>query len=237
MNVLDLFSGIGGFSLGLERAGMRTVAFCEIEAACHPVLAAQWPHVPIYSDVRKLTAAHLSAAGVVPDLIAGGFPCQDASFANIGGSGTSGARTGLYAEAKLEPDSSWRTCQVCLIEGLEKFSGHWPTSGLMRSGNAFRRETLELITFETGFGSWPTPAARDGKDLSRTTAFLSARKRHSPSIATRLLQTGVHWSRVSTFYEASMGFPLGWSVAVYTQSGTLSPRTSQKQSEPRHDES
>lgn len=99
MNVLDLFSGIGGFSLGLERAGMRTVAFCEIEAACHPVLAAQWPHVPIYSDVRKLTAAHLSAAGVVPDLIAGGFPCQDASFANIGGSGTSGARTGLYAEA------------------------------------------------------------------------------------------------------------------------------------------
>ena len=32
MNVLDLFSGIGGFSLGLERAGMRTVAFCEIDA-------------------------------------------------------------------------------------------------------------------------------------------------------------------------------------------------------------
>lgn len=99
MNVLDLFSGIGGFSLGLERAGMRTVAFCEIQTDCHPTLRAQWPHVPIYSDVRDLSAARLRADGITADLIAGGFPCQDASFANIGGRGTEGYRTGLYAEA------------------------------------------------------------------------------------------------------------------------------------------
>lgn len=132
--------------------------------------------------------------------------------------------------ARLAPDSSWRTSQACLIEGLETFSDPWPTSGLMRNGNVFQRETLELTTFETGCGSWPTPAARDGKDLSRTTAFLSARKRHSPSIATRLLENGVPWSRVSQFYEASMGFPLEWSAGVYMRSETPSPPTSQKQS-------
>jgi DNA (cytosine-5)-methyltransferase 1 len=99
MNVLDLFSGYGGFSLGLERAGMRTSAFCEINKWCHPIISSQWPGAPIYTDVRELTAARLRADGVAVDFIAGGFPCQDASFANIGGEGTSGARTGLYAEA------------------------------------------------------------------------------------------------------------------------------------------
>lgn len=42
MNILDLFSGIGGFSLGLERAGMKTVAFCEIEPFCQAVLKKHW---------------------------------------------------------------------------------------------------------------------------------------------------------------------------------------------------
>ena len=61
MNVLDLFSGIGGFSLGLERAGMRTVAFCEIDPYCRRVLARHWPDVPVYDDVRTLTASRLVA--------------------------------------------------------------------------------------------------------------------------------------------------------------------------------
>src|SRR5271166_4255607 len=62
MNVLDLFSGIGGFSLGLERAGMRTVAFCEIDPYCRAVLRKHWPDVPVFGDVRELTAERLFAA-------------------------------------------------------------------------------------------------------------------------------------------------------------------------------
>jgi hypothetical protein len=136
--------------------------------------------------------------------------------------------------ASYEPDFSWRTSQGCLIEGLETFSGPWPASGLMRNGNAFQRETLELTTSGSGYGSWPTPAARDGKDLSRTTAFLSARKRHSPSMATRLLESGVPWWAVSRHYETSMGFPLGWSAAVYTASETPFRHTSPKRSAGNH---
>ncbi len=56
VNVLDLFSGIGGFSLGLERAGMRTIAFCEIEPYCQRVLGKHWPDVPICQDIRPMEA-------------------------------------------------------------------------------------------------------------------------------------------------------------------------------------
>jgi len=64
MRVLDLFSGIGGFSLGLERAGMTTVAFCEIEPYCRSVLRKHWPEVPIYEDIRTLTADVLERDGI-----------------------------------------------------------------------------------------------------------------------------------------------------------------------------
>ena len=82
MRVLDLFSGIGGFSLGLERAGMQTVAFCEIEPYPRAVLRKHWPNVPCYEDVRTLTAERLNADGIGPiDVICGGFPCQPFSQA------------------------------------------------------------------------------------------------------------------------------------------------------------
>ena len=98
MNVLDLFSGIGGFSLGLERAGMRTVAFCEIEPYPRAVLAKHWPGIPCYDDIRTLTAERLAADGVGPiDVICGGFPCQDISVAGKG-AGLAGERSGLWRE-------------------------------------------------------------------------------------------------------------------------------------------
>jgi DNA (cytosine-5)-methyltransferase 1 len=97
MNVLDLFSGIGGFSLGLERAGMRTVAFCEIGEFQRAVLAKHWPGVPCYDDVRTLSADRLRADGISVDVICGGFPCQDISLAGKG-AGLAGERSGLWRE-------------------------------------------------------------------------------------------------------------------------------------------
>jgi DNA (cytosine-5)-methyltransferase 1 len=99
MKVLDLFSGIGGFSLGLERAGMTTVAFCEIEKYPQAVLRKHWPGVPIYEDVRTLTAERLRADGIETiDVITGGFPCQDVSFAGNQKGLTSETRSGLWSE-------------------------------------------------------------------------------------------------------------------------------------------
>ena len=82
MRVLDLFSGIGGFSLGLERAGMETVAFCENDAKCRQVLTKHWPAVPQFEDVKELSKEVLDETGITDiGLICGGFPCQGFSIA------------------------------------------------------------------------------------------------------------------------------------------------------------
>ena len=97
LKVLDLFSGIGGFSLGLERAGMETVAFCEISPVCRHLLAHHWPEVRIYDDICTLSAERLAADGIAVDAICGGFPCQDLSYAGKG-AGLAGERSGLWRE-------------------------------------------------------------------------------------------------------------------------------------------
>ncbi|MDB5349468.1 MAG: (cytosine-5-)-methyltransferase [Planctomycetota bacterium] len=97
LRVLDLFSGIGGFALGLERAGMETVAFCERDGYACRVLRKEWPAVPIFEDVRTLTARRLKSHGITPNVICGGFPCQDVSNAGKG-RGLDGERSGLWRE-------------------------------------------------------------------------------------------------------------------------------------------
>lgn len=94
LRVLDLFSGIGGFSLGLERTGgFETVAFCEINPFCRKVLGKHWPGVPIHEDVREL-----GPDGTGPiDVICGGFPCQDISSAGRK-LGIAGEQSGLWSE-------------------------------------------------------------------------------------------------------------------------------------------
>ena len=80
---LDLFSGIGGFSLGLETADLaETVAFCDIDEYCHKVLNKHWPHVPIFSDIKELNYETLRSNGINNiDIITGGYPCQPFSVA------------------------------------------------------------------------------------------------------------------------------------------------------------
>jgi DNA (cytosine-5)-methyltransferase 1 len=81
MRLLDLFSGIGGFSYAAETliGGYETVAFCEMDEFCQKVLKKHWPQVPIYDDVRTLDAARLGRI----DICTFGFPCQPVSQAGV----------------------------------------------------------------------------------------------------------------------------------------------------------
>ena len=83
LKVLDLFSGLGGFSLGLERTGcFKTTAFCDNDKYSRLLLQKHWKGVKIYNDVREIKKEHLESDGIqFPDVITGGFPCQPFSVA------------------------------------------------------------------------------------------------------------------------------------------------------------
>jgi DNA (cytosine-5)-methyltransferase 1 len=95
MKVLSLFSGIGGFDLGFQRAGMDIAGMCEIDKHAQKVLRKRFPDAELYDDVKKIGASNY-AKGTI-NLISGGFPCQDVSVAGKR-AGLDGKRSGLWFE-------------------------------------------------------------------------------------------------------------------------------------------
>lgn len=97
MKVLSLFSGVGGFDMGLENAGMETVFQCEWDKHCRTILDRHWPTVPKWDDVSTLSGEHILAHAPVIDVVAWGSPCQDLSVAGKR-AGLEGGRSGLFYE-------------------------------------------------------------------------------------------------------------------------------------------
>ena len=126
LKVLDLFAGIGGFSLGLERTGgFETVAFCEIDKYCQKILAKHWPDVPVYSDVRLLDGSMFSNV----DVIVGGFPCQDIAVAGRQ-AGIEGKRSGLWDDlcrliGEIRPQYAIVENVSNLLNGPTEQRGEW----------------------------------------------------------------------------------------------------------------
>jgi len=91
----SLFSGIGGFELGLESAipNAKTIWQVEQDSYCQSVLRHHWPHADLFDDVRTVNQSNLKPV----DIICGGFPCQDISFAGKG-EGLEGQKSGLWYE-------------------------------------------------------------------------------------------------------------------------------------------
>lgn len=170
LKLLDLFSGIGGFSLGLERTGgFETVAFCEIDKFCQKVLRKHWPHVRQYTDVTKLTAAQLTADGITVDAICGGFPCQDISLAGGGAGMGEGTRSGLWSEyARLIGELRPRyviveNVSALLSRGLDRVLGdlakigydaEWHCIPAAAVGAPHRRDRIWIVAYPNASIRW-----------------------------------------------------------------------------------
>jgi DNA (cytosine-5)-methyltransferase 1 len=127
MNCLSLFSGIGGFDLGFERAGIQTVAMCETSEVAASVLKKHWPTVPIINDVKDVDGREYRTI----DVISGGFPCQDISIA--------GGRKGLDGPKSV----LWWEFHRIISEAMPKWVVIENVPGLMSSGS--RRDMGTVI--------------------------------------------------------------------------------------------
>jgi hypothetical protein len=248
LRVLDLFSGIGGMSLGLERTGgFETVAFCEVDTYANRVLNKWWPHVPIFShgivglnallkrvrtsSRRVFPARTFHSLAQVPDLPA---PVRDSS--------------GRFYEPFAWYDHEarcWRTWQRCLVEGWTLFSGTWPRSGMTRSGIAYRRAPLVPLTDATVSGyCLPTPTRMDAHgSRNRTAARSNPNSKHHDGVTlndfvrmnpwpTPRATDGSHGGRVTNLIEAVSARTFATPTSRDWRSGKASPETLAKNSRP-----
>ena len=122
MKVLSLFSGVGGFDMGLENAGMETVFQCEWDKHANSILHKHWPDVPKWDDVSTLTGKHILAHAPVIDVVAWGSPCQDLSVAGKR-AGLEGGRSNLFHEGiriikELQEESNGQYPRISIWENV-----------------------------------------------------------------------------------------------------------------------
>lgn len=163
----SLFSGIGGFDLGFERAGIKTVWQVEIDPFCRKVLEKHWPSAQRWSDIREFNESMSSVA----DFHAKTFPWLGQAPDLPESVRDSGGRWCAPFAWYDQSTQLWRTWQRCLVEGWARFLGTWPRAGITRNGIAYQRQPLVLFTSVTEFSSLrpnlPTPTACDHKGSGR----------------------------------------------------------------------
>ena len=185
MKHLDLFSGIGGFSLGLEATKrIKTVAFCEIDSFCTKVLNKNWPTVPVYKDIKELTYEKLKSDGIESiDIITGGYPCQPFSVA--------GNKKGVEDPRHLWPEyfRLIKECRPTWIIG-ENVAGHIKL-GLDAVQEDLESEGYAFRTFSISASSIGAPHQRERvwtMAYSERNGFLASEKRRSTEETIRLQQ-------------------------------------------------
>lgn len=198
MRHLDLYSGIGGFTLAAERLGWETWMVVENNPFCQRVLQARWPHVPLLGDVNLLLqrATH---ASLIPRLLEAGIALSSISGRIPSTSFTASDRVGSFLKTSL-------------AMSLTTLSGRVVTSKV--SVTRHGRSILELrsaTTFGGASGLWPTPTAKANHNAP------SMRK--WPAYARLQKDGGAFPSR----WEWMMGFPIGHTACDL--SGTLWSQT------------
>mgnify|MGYP003655251229 CR=1 FL=1 len=181
LRTLDLFAGIGGFSLGLHRTGgFETVAFVERDDYAQKVLAKNFPDVPIFDDVRTFDADGLGRI----DVITGGFPCQPWSVA--------GKREGHL-------DTQDRDLWPKMASIIEELQPKWVigenVQGFVNEpmGLARTLADLESIGYQSTY--WILPAAGVGAPHRRNRVFILAHTRHGRRGDIRVTEKGQYPQR------------------------------------------
>jgi len=197
----SLFAGIGGFDLGLERAGMRCAWQVEIDPFCRAVLAKHWPDVPKFKDVRYVGRNELATV----DLVCGGFPCQDVSLA--------GKRAGMEGERT----TLWTEFSRIIRELRPKWVLAENVPGLLSSdAGRFFGEVLRTLAASGYDVEWDCiPASAFGAPHRRDRIYILADSeggRLAPSISEMYSESDAGWRRYYSCQPGILGERSPWAV-------------------------
>ena len=175
LKTLDLFAGIGGFTLGLDKTDLfETIAFCEWDTTAQQVLKKHWPNTYCYGDIKSLEyrdgylySEACGVAGITSiDIITGGFPCQDISYAGKG-AGLEGERSGhwthylrLISEIKpkgviIENVSALRTRGLgTVLQNLNEvgYDAEWHCIPASSLGACHQRDRIWILAYRRSEG-------------------------------------------------------------------------------------
>jgi DNA (cytosine-5)-methyltransferase 1 len=207
----SLFSGCGGMDEGLESAGMVCRWQVEIDEFCRTVLSKRWPSVPKWDDVKTFNPTNEQAV----TCLAGGFPCQDISYAGYG-HGLDGARSGLWFEMRriirlLRPSYVIVENVAALLDrGLGRvlrdladsgFDATWEVLSACAFGAPHMRRRLFIVAYANGLDGRPrvrNPLARQDRTLQAIDGSPRARASWQARLA-----------NPSELYRGADGVPFG----------------------------
>lgn len=209
----SLFAGIGGFDLGFERAGIKTVWQVEIDPFCRKVLSKHWPWATRFKDVRSFLADSPVKMSAMP----GSVPDWTESAVVFGGK--------CYEPFAWYDHNMrlWRTWQLCLSGEWEEFSGTWPRAGFVRNGIAYQRTPLAPLTREIDCFLLPTPVSTAAaSSLTDSMKFRETRNGVPRKISgqgkdgsvglVRLVKLWTGKAPSPGFVEWMMGYPQNWTL-------------------------
>ncbi len=196
---LDLFSGLGGFSLGLERTGhFKTVAFCDNDKYSKLIIDKHWKGTKIYNDVREINKEQFKKDGIeFPEIITGGFPCQPFSVA--------GKKQGTNDDRHLWPE---------MFRIIQEFTPRWIIGENVKNitniqdGMVFETVCTDLEREGYEVRAFNIPAAGVGAPHRRERIWIVAHRKES-MVNTDNVRLEQHnetkkepsWWRTSTTFE------------------------------------
>jgi DNA (cytosine-5)-methyltransferase 1 len=247
LRLLDLFSGLGGFSLGLHRTNaFETVAFCEINEKRWDILHNHWHDVPILKDVSEIDKETLEYLDI--QAICAGFPCQDLSAAGRAHGvqvGFDGARSSLFFEiiriARLvgpglrriilenvsdllsgphrdgEPTGEWFGIVLASLAEIG-FDAVWEVIPAFAVGSIQRRERVVIVAYPSGLGNaGPFPSLH-----SRSPGQgWSGRKEDLQSLCDHPFEPGDSWPQ--PLIRGVDGWPADWMDRIEGLGNSIHP--------------
>jgi DNA (cytosine-5)-methyltransferase 1 len=227
----SLFSGIGGFDLGFQRAGIETAWQVEINSYCRRVLERHFPNAVRFEDIRTVGSHNLPKV----DILSGGFPCQDISNAGKR-AGIDGERSGLWSEyariiRELRPKYVVvENVSALLVRGIERVLGDLATCGYDAEWNCIRasdvgaphrRERVWIVAYaDSGryfHGQTSIFAAKRGLNAFRK--FIASGKDVANAKCNRSakwMAGSIRWKEGNTRIPFNSGKPRTWTQDIGT---------------------